>query len=297
MEAKKEACPACGSAAFAVKGDKGGFQVRKCKSCGTLYTAALPGAAPAYDYDEYYTPENLTVPDFVNQRLDQIVANFAPYRSKNRLLDIGCGAGTMLQAATRAQWAAEGLDVSPPAVEHLRERGFNVRCGYLEEMSYPAEHFDVVVACDVLEHVPEVTKLTDEIARILRPGGLFYATTPNGGGGSAFLLGVKWSVVSPPEHVHLFTPGGMKQFLRARGLRPRRVFSEGINVYEVLHVVRARNNKAVAPGGADFNRVHTSYALNEAFSRSPIRRLAKNIVNGMLRATQLGDQLKVYAEK
>lgn len=302
---KNRACPACGSAKAEARGKKNEFLMLSCKSCRTLFTSELPGAENEQDYDEYYTPSNLTVPDFIHQRLDEIVAGFAPYRQNNRLLDVGCGAGSMLQAAVRAGWAAEGLEVSAPAVEHLCQLGYNVRCSFLEEARYPDNHFDVVAACGVLEHVPDVSDFTRECARVLRPGGLFYATTPNGAGGSSRLLGVKWSTVSPPEHLHLFSVSGMKTFLEGRGFRRPKVLAEGINPLEIIHVFRGAKqaNGAQAAGGGGsgqeqvFDRVGAAYALNASFTKSRTRRFAKDLINSFLHVSRMGDELKIYAEK
>jgi 2-polyprenyl-3-methyl-5-hydroxy-6-metoxy-1,4-benzoquinol methylase len=290
-------CPACNSPRHSVKGEKNGFSLLSCGACRTLYTAYLPGETNAQDYDDYYTPKNLTAPDFVHKRLDEIVSGFKPYRQNNRLLDVGCGAGFLLQAAARSGWTTEGLEVSPPAVEHLQGQGYNVRCIFLEEARYPDNHFDVVTSCGVMEHVPDVSAFTREVARIVRPGGLFYATTPNGAGGSARLLGVKWSTVAPPEHLHLFSVSGMKRFLSERGFRSSRVFSEGANPYEILHLLRHPGQSQDETNGDGFDRVSAAYALNDSFSRSRYRRLAKDFINSLLHVSRLGDELKIYAEK
>jgi 2-polyprenyl-3-methyl-5-hydroxy-6-metoxy-1,4-benzoquinol methylase len=44
----------------------------------------------------------------------------------------------------------------------------------------PAEHFDVVNAVEVLEHVEEDEKFVANVAKVLKPGGHFVMTTPNG---------------------------------------------------------------------------------------------------------------------
>jgi hypothetical protein len=95
-------CPACGQTGGQSCGQKNDFQLVGCRSFATVYTAQLPETTQSQDYDAYYTPENLTVPAIVVLRLDEIIATFEPYRKTNRLLDVGCGAGTFLEAATRA---------------------------------------------------------------------------------------------------------------------------------------------------------------------------------------------------
>ncbi len=122
-------CPACGRASGHSRGRKNDFQLLSCQTCATLYTATNPYPNQEQDYDAYYTAENLTVPTFINSILDEIVATFEPYRKSNRLLDVGCGAGTFLEAAARAGWEAMGVEVSRTAAEHVSGRDFEVFCG------------------------------------------------------------------------------------------------------------------------------------------------------------------------
>jgi 2-polyprenyl-3-methyl-5-hydroxy-6-metoxy-1,4-benzoquinol methylase len=58
---------------------------------------------------------------------------------------------------------------------------------------------------EVLEHAREPRTLIRAARQLLRPGGSFYVTTPHARGLSERLLGMKWSVVSPPEHLQLFS--------------------------------------------------------------------------------------------
>ncbi len=217
-------CPACGSASRVERGEKNGLRVGACRDCGTLYARhkeAGGDGGEGYDYDAYYHEANLSIPAFISRRLDEIFESFAPHRKSNRLLDVGCGAGSLLEAARRAGWEAEGTEVSRPAVEHVRGEGFEVFHGELAEAKYPEGHFDVVTASEIIEHVPDPLSMLREIARILRPGGLFWATTPHGRGLSARVLGIKWSTVSPPEHLQLFTLGGVRGLLKEAGFSSR----------------------------------------------------------------------------
>lgn len=300
-------CPACGSRRASARGSKNGFDLLSCDSCATLYTASLPGAGGGEDYDAYYTDENLSAPDFIARRLDEIVATFAPYRRSNRLLDVGCGAGSFLEAAARAGWEAHGVEVSRPAVEHVRRLGFEVFAGELERANYPDGHFDVILASEVLEHVPDPRAMLGEVARLLRPGGLLWATTPHGRGVSARALGPRWSVVSPPEHLHLFSVASIRRALGEAGFRRVRIATHGTNPYEIVNGLRRRAEVAAEGGAAEggaaatahagFDRVATSYRLNEFLSERPSRRAVKRVLNGLLNATRLGDSLKVRAEK
>jgi SAM-dependent methyltransferase len=294
-------CPACEFEKYRERGQKNGFQIVSCQRCGTLYTSALP--ATGQDYNEYYSDDNLSVPEFINRRLDEIISEFSPYRQNGRLLDVGFGAGAVLEAAARAGWTALGVEVSKPAAEHARMLGYEVFCGELAAARYPDSHFDVVVASEILEHVPEPRAILHEIARILRPGGLMWATTPHGRGLSSLILGLKWSTISPPEHLHLFSLRGIKILLEAAGFRGARVVTQGVNPFEIWHALRTRQRVAAPPaphasdGSQDFSRVETSQQFNRFLSESPTRRLLKSGANELLNVGRLGDSLKVWAKK
>jgi SAM-dependent methyltransferase len=293
-------CPACGTNTGRERGRKNNLLISSCRACGTLYAHYANGAGQSEDYDAYYHEANLTVPAFIDKRLDEIVAAFAPYRQSKRLLDVGCGAGTILQAARRAGWAAEGIEVSRPAVEHVRAAGFKAFHGELAAAHYPAGSFDVVTASEVLEHLPDPQPMLVEIARILRPGGLFWGTTPHGRGLSARALGLKWSTISPPEHLQLFSLGGLRRLLKQSGFRRVRVTSRGVNPFELWHAWRQGAGGPEANGtaaDAGFDRVATGYQLNEAMTSKATTRLLKSAINGVLGATHLGDSIRVWAEK
>lgn len=294
-------CPACGRATGRSRGQKNDFQLLACRSCATLYTAHLPQTNQSQDYDAYYTPENLTVPAIIEKRLDEIVSTFEPYRKNNRLLDVGFGAGTFLEAAVRSRWQTFGVEVSRTAVEHVRERGFEVFCGQLGKAAYPDDYFDVIVASELLEHVPDPRDVLEEIVRVLRPGGLFWATTPHGCGISARLLGLGWSVVCPPEHLQLFSVKSIRELLTSGGFRQVDLATHATNPFEIVHELYRRVGRGAqsgrAAGGVDFNRVESIYQLNEFLSDSPLRRILKGALNSLLNATRMGDSLKIRAVK
>src|SRR4051794_17739422 len=102
-------------------GAVGEFDILTCTRCRTLFTAALPVGDDAKDYEDFYAAaRNVAVPAFVLERLADTVASFEPYRLHGRWLDLGCGAGTLLQAATNRGWQAVGTEVAPAAVDNLR---------------------------------------------------------------------------------------------------------------------------------------------------------------------------------
>ncbi|HKR02231.1 MAG TPA: class I SAM-dependent methyltransferase [Pyrinomonadaceae bacterium] len=302
LATNKRSCPACGRSQGKARGSKYGFDLLTCNNCGTLYTPFMPEATGAEVYDNWYDPESSTVsmPAFIHSRLDEIVGSFSPYRKTNLLLDVGCGAGALLQAAARAGWDAEGQEISRTGCEYIRGLGIRAYHGDLLEAKYPSDRFDVVTASEVLEHLPDPELYVREIFRILRPGGLFWGTTPHGRGLSASLLGIDWSVVGPPDHLQLFSTKGIKILFAKSGFRRTRVLTQGMNPYEILEAWRKRRAANNAPADAEPaqpNFINERYNLNESFTKSPLRRTVKTAVNKMLSVSRQGDTLKIWAEK
>jgi SAM-dependent methyltransferase len=294
-EKNTRACVACGSSSAQNLGVKNELEIVCCRGCGTIYTPYSPWYSSQYFYLGYYLkPEEVDTPAFVKERLDEITAEFAPYRQTNKLLDIGCGAGGLLEAARKHGWQAQGLDVSSHAAKHVRELGFEVFEGELSEAAYPSAQFDVVTAAELLEHIFEPAALLREVARILRPGGLFWTTTPHARGISGRMLGLKWRCVWPPEHLQLFSIRGLKALLREAGFRDIHVDTTGGNPVEIWHAL-SRTKSAPKTVDQHFDRVLTSYQLNESLMKSRSRRALKSTVNSLLNLSRLGDSMKVFA--
>jgi 2-polyprenyl-3-methyl-5-hydroxy-6-metoxy-1,4-benzoquinol methylase len=290
--ANRRDCPGCSSGRAKTLGSKNGFEILSCFDCKTLYTAELPKANEKEDYDSYYTAENLSIPDFVIKRVGEIVEEFEPYRKTNKLLDIGFGAGTILEAAAKRGWAVAGLEVSRPAVEQARQKGFEVFQGLLNEANYPPGQFDVVTASEILEHLESPKDDLAEIARILRPGGLLWATTPSARGISPRMLGIDWSVMAPPEHTQLYSTQGLEGLLNGAGFDVAKILTHGTNPFEIMyHFRKGRSSQSTD------TKVETSYSLNEKFTSSPSKTLIKSLINLTLNATGLGDSIKIYAVK
>ena len=127
------ACPACEGREGETLGRKDDHEIVRCCECRSLYAATAPAYA-AGDYVGYYHEGNLEVPPVVHRRLAQIVAGLERFRDTNRWLDVGCGAGALLDAASAAGWDVAGTEVAPAAVQQLASRGRTVFAGDLEDL-------------------------------------------------------------------------------------------------------------------------------------------------------------------
>lgn len=93
-----------------------------------------------------------------------------------QLLDIGCGTGWLAQHFG----SYTGVDGSPDAVARARGLGRNVIERDVDEpLPFDDEAFDGVVMKDLLEHVADPVALVAEVHRVLRAGGLLFASSPD----------------------------------------------------------------------------------------------------------------------
>ena len=67
--------------------------------------------------------------------------------------------------------------------EHLQKNRSNIAHVIVDDMTqsnFPSDSFDIIIAIEVIEHVPNDSAFISEIYRVLKPDGFVYLTTPNG---------------------------------------------------------------------------------------------------------------------
>jgi SAM-dependent methyltransferase len=282
-------CPACHGPDTEPAGEKYGHRLHRCSACRALFVHPLPSVEDASRvYVDAYA-EPAPVPEVVVRSLRALVDGAASFRREGRWLDVGFGDGALLDVIASRGWTGFGTEVARPSLERAAARGFTVGDD-LESPSFPAGGFDVVSMVEVVEHVPAVEPFLAGAFRLLRPGGMLYVSTPNVRSLNARVLGPDWTVVSPPDHLVLFSAGALRRRLARAGFEVRRVRREGLNPSEL----RARLRSS-GPPPADYHRQDAAIALAESLSRSPLRRAARRAANAVLSATGLGDTLKVWA--
>ncbi len=101
-----------------------------------------------------------------------------------RILDLGCGTGTLAMMVKRANRSAEvfGLDADPEALRlartKLKAAGIEAQLdqGLASALPYPAESFDRILSSLLFHHLSSAVKqeAIHEAFRVLRPGGQFH---------------------------------------------------------------------------------------------------------------------------
>lgn len=94
------------------------------------------------------------------------------------VIDAGCGPGALL-AELNIYGDVYGVDFSQEAVDFCKSRGIvNVQKSGIESMPFESNSADLVLALDVLEHIPDDKKGLNEIYRVLKPKGMVIIFVP-----------------------------------------------------------------------------------------------------------------------
>jgi len=155
-----------------------------------------------------------------------------PIEPGTRLLDLGCGAGRHAFEAARRGAEVVALDADHGELQGVRataaamaEAGeiqvpasITAAAGDATRMPFPDHSFDLVIAAEVLEHIPADQDAINEISRVLRPGGIAAVTVP-----AWFPERVCWALSDdyhnvPGGHVRIFTRRELAIKLRRAGL-------------------------------------------------------------------------------
>ncbi len=105
---------------------------------------------------------------------------------RGRLLDVGAGTGIYFDALAPYAVEIEALDLSEDMVatagRYCQANGLihiHPHVGSADSLPFEDGAFDVVIALDTLHHVPDLARVLDEAARVLKPGGHFFVFEPN----------------------------------------------------------------------------------------------------------------------
>jgi 2-polyprenyl-3-methyl-5-hydroxy-6-metoxy-1,4-benzoquinol methylase len=144
-----------------------------------------------------------------------------------RVLDVGCATGANADALRgRGATHLTGIDADGDFAEAARERYDEVVHGSApEDLAWPEESFDTILAYDVLEHLYDPWSATRRLAALLNPAGQLHVSLPNARSKKLWLpLILRGTFAYEPEgimdvtHLRFFTRRDAVAMVEAAGL-------------------------------------------------------------------------------
>jgi len=237
---------------------RNGLVAHQCDGCGTVFIANSPinagnigefysmaayrGERDLQDTNLYsgyydncflgYDSNDLSIRQFrdIVETIRKLIGETSAAPS---LLDVGCATGVFLDLARNAGFAVWGIEVSPELAEYARNNfKLDVKDNLLSA-GFPAASFDAITLNDVIEHLPRsiLQPMAEEIARLLRPGGILVIRTPGEDGllrwVAKTIYFASFKTIEAPmhlfysfEHLITFTPQALILLFGPHGLSP-----------------------------------------------------------------------------
>lgn len=204
-------------------GKKNGYTLYVCSVCALVFVDPIPqaidvygedyfaGASAGFGYVDYDKDKEPMVPTF-----EKYLARIAALAQGNTLLDVGAATGFFLHLAREHGFDVYGVEISPFAAARAREKGIRMITGTLADLP-ESPRFNVITMLDVIEHVKEPREELLRVCSLLEKDGVVIINTPDIGSVYARLMGRRWHLIVPPEHLYYFNRKNIQTLLQECG--------------------------------------------------------------------------------
>lgn len=135
--------------------------------------------------------------------------------AQGHVLDFGCGNGDLVEYLSAQGCQMEGIELDEPRIRNNLKPSVASKITLYDgsqTLPFASASFDCIVSTEVIEHVPDIARYISEFARILKPGGRVFITTPDITSiPSSFAANcVPWHLLEL-THINFFTPHSVKK--------------------------------------------------------------------------------------
>jgi 2-polyprenyl-3-methyl-5-hydroxy-6-metoxy-1,4-benzoquinol methylase len=170
----------------------------------------------------------------------EFLARISLIKPTDKILEIGCGIGTIVFELTKQGYDVTGVDISREAVAYGRKKygEIHLEVQPAEALPYENKSFDLILSFDLFEHIARIDRHLSEVHRILRPGGYYLFQTPNKFSNAIFETLSKKSLKWRRAHPSLHTPGQLTRRLTRHGFHTRFVKMNPINEFTIEKLLK-----------------------------------------------------------
>lgn len=191
----------------------------ECNLCGMLYANPVlrqETLADAYKDASFDSGAESRLAAVTYSTL--IKPHLAAMPSRTSALDIGAGDGAFVEELLALGFTdVAGVEPSKAPIEAAKPaiRGY-LKCGVFAAEEFSPGSLDLITCFQVIEHVWDPVKITNDALSLLKPGGLFFIVAHDRRAFSARVMGTK-SPIFDVEHLQLFDKPTSAALLRNAG--------------------------------------------------------------------------------
>lgn len=166
-------------------------------------------------------------------RRRRIIENLAAMPKSSRILEIGCGTGALLEDLRQIGFSCSAVEISNDALDIAREVHADHPDVKIDSQFPPhsAESFDIIISCEVIEHIENDVEALNDWARHLKKGGLMVISTP--ANPKKFNALDEWA-----GHYRRYTKTSLASVCRRADLEPEKFEFYGYPLVELTEVIR-----------------------------------------------------------
>lgn len=169
------------------------------------------------------------------------VRNFVSSLRNKKILDIGCGMGIFLEVAQARGYETKGIDINKNVL-HLASSSVRDNILITDINLFEAkEKFDIITMWYVLEHLPNPEEVIEKVWSMLKYGGIFAVSTPNGYGATARFKPSWYYSIVPEDHIFEFNPKSLSILLTRNKFKVVKVVNTGFHPERITNIPVLKN--------------------------------------------------------
>jgi SAM-dependent methyltransferase len=193
-----------------------GGDLWRCLNCRFLFRSPLLADGT---YESLYRNGGLDVWDVEADREDfrLIKEMLEPFDGQElKVLDFGCYTGQLLLSLA-SSFQKFGIEPNRQAASIAGSRGIQVVAATADEIAGPGDKYDVILCCDVIEHIVNPLELITRLRSQLKEGGTLIVSTGNSDALLWRLTGSRFWYCQYPEHISFVGPRWIHRLQRQAG--------------------------------------------------------------------------------
>lgn len=215
--------------------DRVHFRFVRCLECGLTFSNPIHDSSKIVEsYKESYNPTEEDLKNSGRVYAMYLKSILSKLKSRNRILDIGCGDGFFLKEAKKLRFKElYGVEPSKDAVRKL-VAGLDKKkiiADIFNKKQFKKDFFDVVTFFQVFDHVLDPNKFLEDCKFVLKPGGYVIAIMHDAHSRQAKIMGEKLPIFDI-QHIYLFDKKTIRMIFENHGFEVEKVISS-VTIYSL----------------------------------------------------------------